>query len=60
MDAKYKCESCGHIWTENFAGPDISCTECGHLYVIWINYEELAKNYRDLDREGLEKYAFGG
>lgn len=39
--AKYECLKCKHTW-EDEPGP-VECPLCGHLYVSWINYEELKK-----------------
>ena len=42
--AKFKCLKCGYKWRD-VTGPT-QCSICGHLYVKWINYEQLAKVWR--------------
>ena len=37
--AKYQCLRCFHKWT-GLAGP-VRCVKCGHLWVKWLNYEEM-------------------
>lgn len=39
--ARYRCQGCKHEW-DQAAGPT-QCPKCGHLYLDWLNYEELAK-----------------
>ena len=39
--AKYRCKSCHSEW-EDYSGPT-ECPVCRHLYVDWLNYEELSK-----------------
>jgi rubrerythrin len=34
--ARYRCAKCRFEWA-GLAGP-VSCPECGHLYVVWIDY----------------------
>lgn len=36
---KYKCLSCGHEY-EHPVRPT-ECPICNHLYIKWLNYEEL-------------------
>ena len=37
--AQYRCQRCSHEWTDR-AGP-VQCPVCEHLYVTWLNYEEM-------------------
>ncbi len=39
MLAKFMCLRCGCTW-ENIPGPT-QCSICDHIYVKWINYEEM-------------------
>jgi rRNA maturation endonuclease Nob1 len=39
MKAKHRCLRCFHYW-ESQPGPT-QCPICGHLYVKWLNYEEM-------------------
>ena len=55
---KFKCKSCDHIWLSD--NNYVACPKCGHLYVVWLNYEELAKAYRDLKKSDLDGYVYGG
>jgi len=43
MKAKYKCIKCLYEWEEELKGPT-QCPKCGHLYVKWLNYEEMKKH----------------
>ena len=43
--SKFKCLKCGHDW-KDMTGPT-QCPVCGHLYVKWVNYEQLAKGWRN-------------
>ena len=43
MSANFKCLKCGYHW-EYYPGPT-QCPMCGHLYVKWINYEEMRKEW---------------
>ena len=36
---KFKCSHCEHEFEEEI-GP-VRCPQCGHIYVTWLNYEEL-------------------
>ena len=39
MKAKWKCLKCGYRWVSE---PDTPvCPKCGHVYVKWLNYEEM-------------------
>ena len=41
MKAKWKCLKCGYRWVSE---PDTPvCPKCGHVYVKWLNYEEMRK-----------------
>ena len=57
-EGKFKCERCSHVWLSELKM--VTCLKCNHLYVVWLNYEEMAKNYRSLNKTGLEQYAYGG
>lgn len=37
--AAYKCEACGFQW-EQMQPSAVTCFDCGHIYVKWVNYEE--------------------
>ena len=37
--AKYRCRKCKHEY-ECLAGPT-QCPLCQHMYVDWLNYEEM-------------------
>lgn len=39
--AHYRCQRCAHEWWEP-AGPT-ECPQCGHLYLLWMNYEALRR-----------------
>jgi len=52
MKAKFKCLKCGVEW-ESGPGPT-QCFHCGHLYVKWLNYEEMRK-YWDYMKENENK-----
>lgn len=41
MNAKYQCEKCKFKY-EHKPYPT-QCPKCGHLYVKWLNYEEMNK-----------------
>ena len=43
--AKHKCLRCSYRW-ESIPGPT-QCPICGHLYVKWINYEEMRKKWNE-------------
>lgn len=43
MLAKFKCLKCDCHW-EYYPGPT-QCPRCAHLYVKWINYEEMRKEW---------------
>ena len=51
MIAKYKCLKCGHHY-EDDPGPT-QCKKCNHLYVKWINYEEMYQQYFKEDYERI-------
>jgi len=42
--SQYKCMKCDHKWEEVHRGPTL-CPKCSHLYVKWLNYEELYEMY---------------
>ena len=43
MLAKHRCLKCLYEW-ESKHGPKYAiCPKCGHLYVKWLNYEEMEK-----------------
>jgi len=48
MFAIYKCLNCGHEWT-GLPGPT-QCPLCLHLYVKWLNYDELRKLWDDREK----------
>ena len=37
--AKFCCLACGHEWEQ--PPKPTKCPKCDHLYVKWLNYEEL-------------------
>jgi len=43
--AIFKCLKCDYKW-KDMTGPT-QCPKCGHLYVKWVNYEQLAKKWRN-------------
>jgi len=45
--AKFKCLKCFFRWEEQ-PGPT-QCPICRHLYVKWVNYEEMRKMWDDLE-----------
>ena len=53
LKAKYKCLKCGFRYEIE---PEVTqCSKCKHLYVKWLNYEEMhklwVKNGSDLYRK---------
>lgn len=46
----YKCLKCGYEW-EQLPAPT-QCPKCNHLYVKWLNYEQLRKMWDN--RENIE------
>jgi len=43
LKAKYKCLKCGY---EYEIEPEMTqCPKCRHLYVKWLNYEEMHKTW---------------
>jgi predicted nucleic acid-binding Zn-ribbon protein len=48
MFAIYKCLKCGKEW-EHIIAPT-QCPQCGHLYVKWVNYEQLRKIWDDREK----------
>ncbi len=40
MKARFKCQKCDHTWEEEHKGMT-QCPRCNHLYVDWLNYEEM-------------------
>lgn len=51
MYAKFKCLKCGYKYLSK-PGPT-KCPKCNHLYVKWINYEEM---YELIFKPNAEKY----
>ena len=47
MEAHLRCQKCGHEWREK-PGPT-QCPECGHLYIDWLNFEEMRKVWDEKD-----------
>ena len=37
--ARYRCEGCGHLWSQEPGM--VACPECNCIHVEWINYDEL-------------------
>jgi rubrerythrin len=37
--ALYQCLRCGCRWTDK--PQPVTCPTCGHVYVLWVNYEAL-------------------
>jgi rubrerythrin len=52
MLAKYKCLKCQHEYSH--PPRPTECPKCGHLYVKWLNYEEMFGG-RVLEEEYYEK-----
>lgn len=48
MLAHFKCLKCGYEWDSN-PGPT-QCPKCGHLYVKWVNYEEMRKMWDEREK----------
>ena len=42
LECKYKCRKCNHEFKNKEPGPT-QCPKCGHLYVDWLNWEEILK-----------------
>ena len=42
MLAKHLCLKCGYKWEE--VHRPTQCPKCDHLYVKWLNYEEMRKH----------------
>ncbi len=42
-NAKYQCQKCKFKYEHQ---PRVTqCPQCGHLYVKWLNYEEMNEKY---------------
>ena len=41
MKAEFKCLKCGYEYKDE-PGPTV-CRRCGHLYVKWLNYNEMER-----------------
>ena len=52
MIGKYKCLKCNHEYSHPVR--TTKCPKCGHLYVKWLNYDELFGG-RILEEEYYEK-----
>ena len=52
--AEYLCLKCKHRWKEKLKGAT-QCPKCGHVYVKWLNYEEMEKVWGP-DLESKEAY----
>lgn len=50
MLAKHKCLKCGCKW-DSRPGPT-QCPLCNHLYIKWVNYDEMRKMWDD--RENIK------
>jgi hypothetical protein len=37
---RFKCQNCLKIFTNKVPGP-ARCAFCGHVYVDWLNYDEV-------------------
>ena len=48
MLAKHKCLQCGYEW-ESRPGPT-QCPLCNHLYIKWVNYDEMRKMWDDREK----------
>lgn len=48
MNAKHRCCGCEYEW-ESGPGPT-QCPRCGHLYVKWLNYEEMREVWNEQRR----------
>lgn len=48
MYANFKCLRCDFFW-ESEPGPT-QCPVCGHLYVKWLNYEEMRRNWDEEEK----------
>ena len=42
--SEYRCLRCKHNWKEIHKGPT-QCPKCNYLYVKWLNYEEMRKEW---------------
>ena len=49
MRAHFKCLRCNCRWKSE-PGPT-QCPACGHLYVKWINYEEMREIWNKRRKE---------
>lgn len=47
--AKYRCKGCGQEWVGH-AGPN-PCPTCHHVYVDWLNFEEMFRKRSGPGRE---------
>jgi Zn finger protein HypA/HybF involved in hydrogenase expression len=48
MLAEFKCMKCKFKWSSN-PGPT-QCPMCNHLYVEWLNYEEMRKMWDEIEK----------
>jgi len=54
--AEFKCVACHFHW-KGESGMYAHCPKCENLYIIWIDYEKIAKEYRI---NNPDSKAFGG
>ena len=46
--ARFQCLKCFYLW-QSRPGPT-ECPACGHVYVKWLNYEEMRKEWDHNER----------
>jgi len=49
--AEFRCLKCECQW-RTMPGPT-QCPRCAHLYVKWVNYEEMRKEWDKKKSEGI-------
>jgi len=54
ITAENKCLNCHHKWSDK-SGP-VTCPKCENEFVKWLNYEQLAEQYK---KQCLLDKAFG-
>lgn len=50
----YRCERCGHEFRER-ASWEVSCPNCGHLRLVWLNYDALRASNGRADTLSMEE-----
>lgn len=41
MNAHYRCWSCRYEWQAPPGPQNDGCPRCGHLYMTWLNFDEM-------------------